>query len=101
MRTFIFVATLLTFVAGVASAADVRGGRVGAAYRITILDSELVQPSALTMRAGDVLEFDNHSAQTMLVVFSPREGADTVDCRLVGADATVWTAAPSASIIPA
>jgi hypothetical protein len=53
------------------------------------------------MRAGDVLEFDNHSAQTMLVVFSPREGADTVDCRLVGADATVWTAAPSASIIPA
>src|SRR6185503_12789886 len=58
------------------------------AHTITILDSEVIQPSTLTMRSGDLLEFTNYSAHTMLLVFTePRDPTASVRCRAVDASA--------------
>jgi hypothetical protein len=82
---------LIALAAGPAAAGDSTGtGAV--AHTITIIDRDVIRPSTLSMRSGDVLEFSNYSAQPMLLVFTePRDPVDKVRCRPAHASA------PSAS----
>ncbi len=78
-------ALLLTIAAGTAGADDATPPAT-VAHTITILDGDSIHPSALSMRAGDVLEFDNYSAQSMRLVFTePHDPADKIRCRVAHA----------------
>ena len=72
---------LIALAAGPAAANDSTGtGAV--AHTITIIDSDVLRPSTLSMRSGDVLEFNNYSAQPTLLLFTdPPDPVDKVRCR--------------------
>jgi len=56
-------------------------GPGGARRTIVVRDGDLISPSALTMSADDVLEFENDSGQFMKLVFvEPREQIDKIRC---------------------
>jgi len=54
------------------------------ARTITIIDDDVILPSTLSMRPGDLLEFANYSAQPMLLSFTePRDAIDKIRCPVV------------------
>lgn len=57
------------------------------ARTITIIDGDVIRPSRLSMRAGDVLEFTNYSAEPMLLLFTePADPIDRIRCRVTHED---------------
>jgi hypothetical protein len=93
MRNVIVLVPIIAALAvGIASGADAPA----VSHTITIVDDELIQPSTLTMRSGDALEFNNYSTQPMVLVFTePTDPLDDIRCRLVDTDAagegrTAW-----------
>jgi hypothetical protein len=85
LKMIVQVLLVLALAAHLASGAEV-AGIAHAAQTITIVDGELIRPSALTMRAGDVLEFRNYSAQPMLLLFTePTDPIDKIRCRAISA----------------
>jgi hypothetical protein len=79
---------LLTAGAGIAAAADTNGTNA-VSHTITIIDGDLIRPSMVTMRSGDVLDFDNYSTDAMRLVFTePRGPIDKIRCRVDHVDAT-------------
>ena len=92
-KIIVLVPFIAALGARIAGGADDPAGHAAVAHTITILDSDVIHPSTLTMHSGDVLEFNNYSAQTMMLVFTePRDPAANVRCRVVDASAA-WAAA--------
>ena len=82
IRRTIRTALALLVVATVAVAAE--GPHASPTQRVVIIDNERIQPSALTMKADDVLVFENHSVHPIRVTFTdPAKSAEMVRCGLL------------------
>jgi hypothetical protein len=69
--------------AAIASAVASASADEGGVRMIVMLDVDRITPSALTMKAGEVLAFQNYSGDLMKVVFvEPAEQADKIRCQL-------------------
>ncbi|HLK13064.1 MAG TPA: hypothetical protein VKW76_16935 [Candidatus Binatia bacterium] len=75
--------------AGVARAAeDVHSHAAAVQHKVIVIDTDRISPSALTMSADDVLEFENFAFNPMMIVFvEPKEQADKIRCHLIGGKA--------------
>jgi hypothetical protein len=63
-------------------------GDASIARTITIIDGDVILPSTLSMRTGDVLEFTNYSAEPMLLSFiEPQDAIDKIRCPVVHEEA--------------
>ena len=103
------VLVLAVIVRGAAGAGEPRQ-HGGVSHRVVTIDRGQVQPSALTMKKDDVLEFVNYSAAPMMLVFiQPQGHSDTARChvaalgpgRELAPDAFIWAAGyQPAAIIP-
>ena len=85
------IVALMALVAGVTStiarASNDVDGRAGA-RTIVLQGGDQITPSALTMTAADVLEFENDSGELMRLIFvDPPEQDDSIQCYL--ADHTI------------
>jgi hypothetical protein len=86
LKTIVQVLLVLAFAARIASGAEGGAETAHPAHTITIVDGELIHPSTLTMRSGDVLEFKNYSAQPMMLRFTePADPVDKIRCRAISA----------------
>jgi len=86
------IVALMALVASVTStiarASNDVDGRAGSARTIVLQGEDQITPSALTMAAGDVLEFENDSGELMRLIFEePPEQDDSIQCYL--ADHTI------------
>jgi hypothetical protein len=68
---------------GIAGAADQRSPDVRSPHTITVIDSGLLSPGAVTIGHGESLEFANYSSEAIEIVFTePKDRADEVRCQL-------------------
>lgn len=75
-------ACILLALATAAVAAE--GPHASHPQRTIIVDNERVQPSALTMKADEVLVFENHSLHPIRITFTdPAKSAEMVRCGLL------------------
>ena len=86
------IVALVMSIAGVTStiarASNDLDARGGSTRTIVFHDEERITPSALTMTAGDVLEFQNDSGELMRLIFvEPPDQDDSINCYL--ADHTI------------
>lgn len=82
------IVALAMLIAGATSIARASNDVDGGARTIVLQDADRVTPSALTMTAGDVLEFENDSGQLMRLIFvEPPEQDGNIRCYL--ADHTI------------
>ena len=84
LRRSILVAqfSALVLTVGIAGAAEHRSD-VRSPHTITVIDSGLLSPGAVTIGHGESLEFANYSSEAIEIVFTePRDGADAVRCQL-------------------
>jgi hypothetical protein len=84
-RTVALACTLLALAAAVPAPADEEiGGHARHAQKLVILDAERIMPSDLKMDEGDVIVFQNQSAEPIIVTFvDPKNVADKIRCALV------------------
>jgi len=76
----LLAAIVITTTASITTANDLRGA-TSVPRGIAIIDGDVVLPSTLSMRTGDVLEFTNYSAEPMLLSFiEPRDTIDRIRC---------------------
>jgi hypothetical protein len=81
IRRTVFVLLALVTVA-IAVAAE--GPHSGHPQRVVVLDNERIQPSAFTMKADEVLVFENQSVHPMRIIFTdPAKSAEMVRCGLL------------------
>jgi hypothetical protein len=60
------------------------GPHSGHPQRVVIIDNERIQPSAFTMKADEVLVFENQSVHPMRITFTePAKSAEMVRCGLL------------------
>jgi len=91
-RSGVTIVALMTLIAGVMStiarASNDVDGRARGARTIVLQGQDQITPSALTMTAGDVLEFENDSGELMRLIFvEPPDQDDNIHCYL--ADHTI------------
>jgi hypothetical protein len=87
-------AIVIATTASITTANGLRGA-TSVARGITIIDGDVILPSTLSMRTGDVLEFTNYSAEPMLLSFiEPRDAIDKMRCPVVHDEAPSGTPNP-------
>jgi hypothetical protein len=83
VRTLV-VRTLVVLLALSAVAVAVEGPHSSHPQRVVIIDNERIQPSAVTMKADEVLVFENQSLHPMRITFTePAKSAEMVRCGLL------------------
>jgi hypothetical protein len=73
----------LVLSAGIAGAAEHGSLDVRRSHTITVVDSGLLSPGAVTIGHGESVEFANYSSEAIEVVFTePKDHADEVRCQV-------------------
>jgi hypothetical protein len=68
---------------GIAGAAEQVASNVRRSHTITVVDSGLLSPGAVTIGHGESVEFTNYSSEAIEVVFTePKDHADEVRCQI-------------------
>jgi len=84
-RRSILVVLFSAFVlsVGIAGAAEQVASNVRRSPTITVVDSGLLSPGAVTIGHGESVEFTNYSSEAIEVVFTePKDNADEVRCQV-------------------
>src|SRR5260221_7242037 len=87
MTKFALLAALVIATTASITTANGPRGATSVAREITIIDGDVILPSTLSMRTGDVLEFTNYSAEPMLLSFIEPDAIDKLRCPVVHDDA--------------
>ena len=81
LATIVMLAAAVT--STVARASDAVDGRAGSVRTIVMHEPDRITPSTLTMNRADVLEFENHSGESVRLVFvDPPDQSEKIHCYL-------------------
>jgi|SRR5262249_51865328 len=79
----VVLSSALVLTVGIARAAEYRSPDVHGSHTITVVDSGLLAPGAVTIGRGESVEFANYSSEAIEVVFTePKDRADEVRCQV-------------------